>query len=85
MTQWRVTTDDGGGGYVNGNPPYDRFAGAAQAEEAELAAHFKGVELVEERGKDGKVKRDEFGRPKARPRMEWHGCQDCLLIVAPRN
>ena len=53
---------------VLGNPPYDRFAGAAQAEEAELAAHYKGVELVEERGKDGKVKRDEFGRPKKKQR-----------------
>ena len=48
---------------ILGNPPYDRFTGAAQAEEAELVAHYKGVELVEQKGKDGSVKRDAFGRP----------------------
>ena len=53
---------------ILGNPPYDRFAGAAQAEEAELVAHYKGVELVEERAKDGQVKRDEFGRPRKKQR-----------------
>ncbi|MCH8997065.1 MAG: N-6 DNA methylase [Proteobacteria bacterium] len=53
---------------ILGNPPYDRFAGAAQAEEVELVAHYKGVELVVERGKDGQVKRDEFGRPKKKQR-----------------
>ncbi len=53
---------------VLGNPPYDRFAGAAQAEEAELVAHYKGIELVEQTGKDGQVKRDEFGRPKKKQR-----------------
>ena len=55
---------------VLGNPPYDRFTGAAQAEEAELVAHYKGIELVEERNKDGSVKRDEFGRPKKKQRGE---------------
>ncbi len=40
---------------VLGNPPYDRFAGIAQAEEAELVAHYKGVELVIERDSEGKV------------------------------
>ena len=50
---------------VLGNPPYDRFTGAAQAEEAELVAHYKGIELVEERPtRDGSIKRDEFGRRK---------------------
>jgi hypothetical protein len=49
---------------VIGNPPYDRFAGAAQAEEAELVAHYKGIKLVEDRNKDGTIKRNEFGRPK---------------------
>jgi hypothetical protein len=49
---------------VIGNPPYDRFTGAAQAEEAELVAHYKGIKLVEERNKDGTTRRDEFGRPK---------------------
>ena len=53
---------------VLGNPPYDRFAGAALAEEAELVAHYKGIELVEERGKDGQVKLNEFGRPKKKQR-----------------
>jgi hypothetical protein len=53
---------------VLGNPPYDRFAGAALAEEAELVAHYKGIELVEGRGKDGQVKLNEFGRPKKKQR-----------------
>lgn len=48
---------------VIGNPPYDRFTGAAQAEEAELVAHYKGIELVEQKTKDGTVKRDGFGQP----------------------
>jgi len=55
---------------ILGNPPYDRFTGAAQAEEAELVAHCKGIELVEEKDKDGAVKRDEFGRPKKKQRGE---------------
>ncbi len=53
---------------ILGNPPYDRFTGAAQAEEAELVAHYKGIELVEERNKDGTIKRDEFGRPRKKQR-----------------
>lgn len=48
---------------VIGNPPYDRFTGAAQAEEAELVAHYKGIELVEQKTKDGAVKLDGFGKP----------------------
>jgi hypothetical protein len=48
---------------VVGNPPYDRFSGAAQAEEAELVAHYKGIKLVEQTTKDGAVKRDGFGYP----------------------
>jgi len=36
--------------------------GPPQSEEAELVAHYKGIELVEERNRDGTVKRDEFGR-----------------------
>lgn len=55
---------------VLGNPPYDRFTGAAQAEEAELVAHYKGIELVEETDKDGSVKRDEFGRIRKKQRGE---------------
>ncbi|MCI0364515.1 MAG: N-6 DNA methylase, partial [Phycisphaerales bacterium] len=53
---------------ILGNPPYDRFTGAAQAEEAELVAHYKGIELVEERSRNGPVKRDEFGRPRKKQR-----------------
>lgn len=51
-----------------GNPPYDRFAGAAQAEESELVAHYKGIDLIEEKGKDGQFKLDEFGRPRKKQR-----------------
>jgi hypothetical protein len=64
---------------IIGNRPYDRFTGAAQAEEAELVAHCKGIELVEETDKHGLVKRDEFGsvRKKQRGRESvvqrvWH-------------
>jgi hypothetical protein len=53
---------------ILGNPPYDRFSGAAQAEEAELVAHYKGIELIEQRNKDGSVKHDEFGRPRKKQR-----------------
>jgi hypothetical protein len=55
---------------VVGNPPYDRFTGAAQSEEAELVAHYKGIQLVEDRNKDGTIKRDEFGRVKKKQRGE---------------
>lgn len=48
---------------VLGNPPYDRFAGAAQAEEAELVAHYKGIELVPQKMADGSIKLDGFGQP----------------------
>ena len=53
---------------ILGNPPYDRFTGAAQAEEADLVAHYKGIELVDDVDKDGSVKRDEFGRIKQKQR-----------------
>ncbi|MGD9658808.1 MAG: type ISP restriction/modification enzyme, partial [Methylocystis sp.] len=54
---------------VIGNPPYDAFAGAAQAQEAELVAHYKGVELVDDvDAKTKQVKRDEFGQPKKKQR-----------------
>lgn len=48
---------------IVGNPPYDRFTGAALAEEAELIAHYKGVKLVEQKSKNGAIKLDAFGRP----------------------
>lgn len=53
---------------VIGNPPYDRFTGAAQAEEAELVAHYKGIELVPQKDKKGKAKLDAFGRPRMKPK-----------------
>ena len=54
---------------VLGNPPYDRFAGAAQAEESELVAHYKGIELVDDVDRKTKqVKRDEFGNTKKKQR-----------------
>ena len=53
---------------VLGNPPYDRFAGAAQAEESELVAHYKGIELVADIGRDRKPRLDEFGRPRKKQR-----------------
>ena len=54
---------------VLGNPPYDRFAGAAQSEEAELVAHYKGIELVDDIDpKSKQVRRDEFGKPKKKQR-----------------
>lgn len=48
---------------VIGNPPYDRFAGVAQAEEAELVAAYKGVRLVTQKNADGTIKRDRYGSP----------------------
>ena len=54
---------------VIGNPPYDAFAGVAQAEEAQLVAHYKGIELVDDvDAKTKQVKRDEFGNPKKKQR-----------------
>ncbi|HLH97828.1 MAG TPA: type ISP restriction/modification enzyme [Xanthobacteraceae bacterium] len=54
---------------IMGNPPYDRFAGAAQSEEAELVARYKGIELVNDVDpKTKQVKRDEFGKPKKKQR-----------------
>lgn len=48
---------------VLGNPPYDRFAGVAQAEEADLVAAYKGVQLKTQKNKDGSIKRDNLGNP----------------------
>jgi predicted helicase len=66
---------------VLGNPPYDRFTGAAQAEEAELVAHYKGIELVEQKTKDGKIKRDAFGKPV----MKQRGSSGCTRSSAFAN
>jgi hypothetical protein len=54
---------------IIGNPPYDAFAGVAQAEEAELVAHYKGIKLLDDIDpKTKKVRRDEFGKAKKKPR-----------------
>ncbi|MGH6857093.1 MAG: type ISP restriction/modification enzyme [Methylocella sp.] len=54
---------------ILGNPPYDRFTGAAQAEEAELVAHYKGIELVDDIDpKTKQARRDEFGKRKKKQR-----------------
>lgn len=54
---------------IIGNPPYDAFAGVAQAEEAQLVAHYKGIELVDDLdSKKKQVRRDEFGNPKKKQR-----------------
>lgn len=54
---------------VIGNPPYDRFAGAALSEEAELVARYKGIELVDDiDSKTKQIKRDEFGNSKRKQR-----------------
>lgn len=71
---------------VLGNPPYDRFTGAAQAEEAELVAHYKGIDLVEQTTKDGTVKMDGFGHPLMKQRgssrlYEEFGVRKQLLDV----
>ena len=31
-------------------------------------AHYKGIDLVEERDRKGQIKRDEFGRPRKKQR-----------------
>ncbi|MBX4959523.1 helicase [Rhizobium lentis] len=54
---------------VIGNPPYDAFAGVAQAQEAQLVAHYKGTELIDDiDSRTKQVKRDEFGNPKMKQR-----------------
>ena len=54
---------------IIGNPPYDAFAGVAQAEEAQLVAHYKGIELIDDfDSRNKQLKRDEFGNPKKKQR-----------------
>jgi len=48
---------------ILGNPPYNRFAGAAMDEEADLVDHYKGVIRVEKRDKKGEVKKGPDGKP----------------------
>ena len=57
---------------ILGNPPYDAVHWGGTAEEAELVAHYKGIELVEEIDPKSQLgaKRDEFGRPKKKQRGE---------------
>ncbi|WP_230628513.1 type ISP restriction/modification enzyme [Sphingomonas sp. Leaf37] len=54
---------------VIGNPPYDAFAGVAQAEEADLVASYKGATLVDKIDrKTGNVVRDRLGFVEKRQR-----------------
>jgi hypothetical protein len=54
---------------VIGNPPYDAFAGVAQAEEAELVAVYKGATMVDKIDrKTGNVVRDRLGFVEKRQR-----------------
>ncbi len=48
---------------ILGNPPYNRFAGTAMAEEADLVDHYKGIERVEKKDRRGKVVLGTDGRP----------------------
>ncbi|MGH7288502.1 MAG: hypothetical protein ACREI8_10845 [Myxococcota bacterium] len=41
---------------ILGNPPYNRFAGTALDEEADLVDHYKGVTRVEKKNKKGEVR-----------------------------
>ena len=45
-------------------PSCGGFVGVALAEEAKLAAHCDGIELVADLGRDRNLRLDEFGRPK---------------------
>jgi hypothetical protein len=66
---------------ILGNPPYDRFAGAAQAEEAELVANYKGVTLIDDVDrKTRQTKLDEFGRPKRSRRDKAHSIQRTACV-----
>jgi len=40
---------------ILGNPPYNRFAGTALDEEADLVDHYKGIRRVEKKNKKGEV------------------------------
>lgn len=40
---------------VLGNPPYNRFAGTAMAEEADLVDHYKGIRRREKKDRSGKT------------------------------
>jgi hypothetical protein len=46
---------------IMGNPPYDRFTGAAIDEEAHLVDHYKGIERVERKRPDGTVEAVQRG------------------------
>jgi Type ISP C-terminal specificity domain/N-6 DNA Methylase len=48
---------------ILGNPPYNRFAGEALDEEADLVDHYKGVERVVRKDKSGNVKVNSKGEP----------------------
>jgi hypothetical protein len=64
---------------IIGNRPYDRFTGVAQAEEAELVAHYKGIEIFEETDKDDfgqtgriRARQEETTRRESVVQRVWH-------------
>jgi len=67
-----------------GNPPYDRFAGVATDEEADLVDHYKGISRAPKRGPKGEIVLGSAGKPvmvqrgKSRLYLEW-GVQKQLL------
>ena len=48
---------------VLGNPPYNRFAGIAIAEEADLVDHYKGITRVPKRNRAGEIVQGADGKP----------------------
>jgi len=48
---------------VLGNPPYNRFAGTALAEEADLVDHYKGIVRIPKRDPKGRVQLAANGQP----------------------
>jgi hypothetical protein len=48
---------------ILGNPPYNRFAGEAIEEEADLVDHYKGIVRAEKRDRRGKLKLGADGEP----------------------
>ena len=55
---------------VLGNPPYNRFAGTALDEEADLVDHYKGIERVPKRDRNGRVVVGADGRPELKQEGE---------------
>jgi hypothetical protein len=48
---------------IFGNPPYNRFAGTALAEESDLVDHYKGIRRRAKRDRKGQIVTDSSGAP----------------------